>query len=124
MAGRAFFRPPGIFDPLYLPSLNSRNSQRILLPIAHFPESLPRAEGAGRAPLRIPVSGDDPVHPALALLRREGAEKEAVPAGGHAPSPYVPRFPFGTVNLTRAVTLFPDIWIWYFPGRRTWSSLL
>jgi hypothetical protein len=43
-------------------------------------------EGAGRAPLRVPVSRDDPVHLALSLVPREGPEKEAVPTGGHIPS--------------------------------------
>jgi hypothetical protein len=70
-----------------------------------------RPEGPGRAPLRVPVGGDDPVHLALTLVPLQGLEEGAVPAGGHGPSPHVSST-LGTVNFTWAVTLFPCIWIW------------
>jgi len=44
-------------------------------------------KGAGRAPLRVPVGGDDPVHQALALITLQGLIKDAVPAGGHGMDP-------------------------------------
>jgi hypothetical protein len=45
-----------------------------------------RPEGAGRASFRVPVGGDDPVHLALTLVPREGAEEVTITADGHITS--------------------------------------